>query len=94
MGKMRNVCGRAIKKLRTAKGWSQEALAIRCQLAGWDVDRKLLSKVETGFREITDAEIRIVVAVLRCKPDDLFDMTSKGLVQARSVIGEQPGSDD
>ena len=94
MGKMRNVCGRAIKKMRTTKGWSQEALAIRCQLAGWDVDRKLLSKVETGLREITDAEIRIVVAALRCKPDDLFDMTGKGLVQARSVVGRQPDSGD
>jgi len=32
---------------------------VQCQLVGWDVDRKLVSKTEIGLREIGDAELRV-----------------------------------
>lgn len=71
-GQPRNVCGERIKALRRSKGITQEGLAVKCQLAGWDVDRKLISKIEIGLREVTDYEILILAEHLKVEPDEII----------------------
>jgi len=39
------------------RGWSQDELARRLQLAGWDVDRTLVARIELRTRCITDMEL-------------------------------------
>ncbi len=84
----RNICGEALKKLRISMGLSQSQLAIRCQLAGWDVDRKLLSKIETGLREIADYEIRILSSVLDVSPNSFFSMTEDELRYSFRIVSD------
>ena len=43
MNDLRNTVARNLRKLRTAKGWSQEELAFRAK-----VDRSYISQLETG----------------------------------------------
>ena len=71
MGKQ-NVVGPQVRKIRSAKGWSQAALAAKCQLRGWDISRATLSKVEAGLRRVTDAEAFLLAAVLGVQLVDLF----------------------
>ena len=41
-----NLVGRQVGKLRYARGWTQEELSDRLQLAGWKISRSGLSKIE------------------------------------------------
>lgn len=55
--KARNILGPGIRRVREGKGWSQDDLARRLQLAGWDVDRTLIARIELRTRCITDMEL-------------------------------------
>lgn len=62
---IRNIFGLEIRRLREAKGWSQSDLARRLQLAGWDVERTVITKIELRRRCITDYELSFIADVLR-----------------------------
>lgn len=42
---MNNVVGKYIKQIREEQGLTQEQLAIRIEMAGWQVDRFVVSKL-------------------------------------------------
>ncbi|MEI7912293.1 MAG: helix-turn-helix transcriptional regulator [Verrucomicrobiota bacterium] len=74
-----NLVGPQVRRLRLAAGLSQEALAAKLQLAGWDLSRGGLSKIEAGLRRVNDAEIWVLAGVLSCPLADLFPLRPKGL---------------
>lgn len=49
-----NVIGRQIGRLRYQRGWTQEMLAARLQLAGWIISRTGVSKIENGSVYVPD----------------------------------------
>jgi transcriptional regulator with XRE-family HTH domain len=53
-------------------GLSQEALAARLQLAGWDITRAGLSKIEARLRRVNDVELLVLARVLKVTETDLF----------------------
>lgn len=67
-----NLVGPVVRRLRIASGLSQEELAARLQIAGWDITRAGLSKIEARIRRVNDAEILILAKVLECAVHDLF----------------------
>ena len=60
----KNVVGEKVRQLRLAKGWSQDTLAAKCNLAGWDLSRGTLSKIEARLRLVTDSEAFALAKVL------------------------------
>lgn len=52
-----NVCGRQIAKYRKETGKSQRQLADALQLAGLDVDKNAIQRIEAGKRFVTDIEL-------------------------------------
>ena len=62
--KPQNLIGPQVRRLRTEAGLSQEALAAKLQLAGWDISRGGLSKVEASLRRVNDAELWILAKCL------------------------------
>ena len=60
----KNVVGRAVGRLRDAHGWSQGKLAEELQIAGWDISRSEVSKIEMRIREVKDWQMMILVRVL------------------------------
>ncbi|MCH7225060.1 helix-turn-helix domain-containing protein [Haloferula sp. A504] len=68
----RNLVGPRVRTLRVQAGLSQETLAAKLQLAGWDLSRGGLSKVEARLRRVSDAELWILKGVLGCEIGDLF----------------------
>jgi transcriptional regulator with XRE-family HTH domain len=67
-----NLIGPTVRKLRMAAKLSQEALAARLQVAGWDITRGGLSKIEARIRRVNDAELLVLATVLKCGLSDLY----------------------
>ena len=68
----RNVVGAQIRQLRTAANLTQDAMAARCGVAGWDVSRGTLAKIEAEVRCVNDAELFLLARVLKCDLTALF----------------------
>lgn len=68
---IRNVVGLEIRRLREQKGWSQADFARALQLAGWDVERTVLTKIELRRRCLTDYELLAIVKTLGVSLNDL-----------------------
>jgi transcriptional regulator with XRE-family HTH domain len=75
-----NLVGPQVRRLRTAAGLSQEALAAKLQLAGWDLSRGGLSKIEARLRRVNDAELWVLAKALSCPMAALFPARPKLLV--------------
>ena len=72
-GKKRmNVCGPQVSRLRTALGWSQPTLAAKCQLAGWDVSRDIIARIEGQVRWVGDFELAALAKVLGVPLEKLY----------------------
>jgi transcriptional regulator with XRE-family HTH domain len=67
-----NLVGRQIRRLRCQRSWSQRALAIKLQLAGWDVDRSTVSKIEGGWIYVHDFQLIYLAEVLGVPLDTFF----------------------
>ena len=67
-----NICGRNVAKIRTEIGISQRELADRMQLAGLDMDKNAIQRIEAGKRFVTDIEIIGLARVLGKSVDDLL----------------------
>jgi len=67
-----NLVGPQVRRLRTQKDLTQEALAAKLQVEGWDVSRESLAKLEAQFRRVPDCELLFLAKVLRVKLPDLF----------------------
>ena len=74
-----NIVGPVIRKLRMDAGLSQDALAARLQVAGWDLSRAGLSKIEARLRRVNDAELLVLARVLKCGVEDLYPKRPRDL---------------
>ena len=61
---VRNALGLQIRKLREGRGWSQSDFARQLQLAGWDIERSVVTKIELRRRCITDYELLMMLKTL------------------------------
>lgn len=67
----KNLSGPNVRKYRDQLGISQEELAARCQIAGWDIGRGVIAKIETGTRCVDDIELVKLAKVLGVQIQDL-----------------------
>ncbi len=67
-----NVIGPQVRKLRMHKGWTQNHLAVKLQLLGWDTSRESVTRLENQERRVPDAELFVIAKVLGVRTDDLF----------------------
>ena len=70
-----NICGRKIKAYRESlpQKTSQKKLADMLQVAGLDLDKNAIQRIESGRRFVTDIELRILRKVLNVSYEDLLD---------------------
>jgi transcriptional regulator with XRE-family HTH domain len=61
--------GKRVRELRTCKEFSQEALALACEL-----DRSYVGGVERGERNISLINIHKIASALGVNPRDLLDV--------------------
>jgi len=67
-----NIVGPQIRKRRSGLGLTQEELAARCQLQGFDISRGTLSQIEAQLRCVSDDELLALARVLKVTTDSLF----------------------
>ena len=70
-----NICGKKVAKLRNAlpEKTSQRKLADSLQLAGLDLDKNGVQRIESGQRFVTDIELRTLARVLNVSYEALLE---------------------
>lgn len=68
----RNIIGENLKTIRKRNKLTQEQLTAKLQLNGLNIDRPMLSKIETKKREVLDYEIKIIAETLTVPIQSLF----------------------
>ncbi len=72
--KTEKIVGRNIRNLREKCGMTQELLAIRLQLAGCDITRSAVAKIEVGQRHLYPDEVILIKEILDVSYEDIFDI--------------------
>ncbi len=73
----KNLIGERLKLLRAEKGLSQRDLARELQLIGLDVDKNVITRIETNKRYVTDFELQALKEIFRVSYDYLIDGDNK-----------------
>jgi transcriptional regulator with XRE-family HTH domain len=68
----RNAVGPTIRRLRTAKEFSQQRLAVECSRLGYEIPRGTLAKIEAGIRLCSDVEIFVLAHALKVELAELY----------------------
>lgn len=70
-----NICGQKIKEIRLnlSVKTSQRRLAEMLQIAGLDIDKNGIQRIENGTRFVTDIELKKLAEVLNVSYQDLLD---------------------
>lgn len=70
-----NICGKNVKLIRQSKTpkMSQRELSDLLQLAGLDVDKNAVQRIESGQRFVTDIELTYLAKALNVSIRDLLD---------------------
>ncbi len=69
----KNIIGKQLIVLRHEHGLSQRKLAYQLQLAGLDVDKNVITRIETGKRHVTDIEIEKLCQLFHVSFEELID---------------------
>ncbi|WEM40997.1 helix-turn-helix transcriptional regulator [Photobacterium sp. DA100] len=67
-----NIVGRKVREIRMQKGLTQEQLAAKCGVIGFDISRGTLAKIESATRQVLDIEVQQLAKALDVSESDLF----------------------
>ena len=68
----KNIIGPNVRRIRNNQDISQERLAAKCQLIGWDISREGIAKIESQVRGVSDIEVKKLAKALRVHFSVLF----------------------
>lgn len=68
----KNAVGKIVQQLRYKRGWTQESLAAKCEVAGCSMSRGTLAKIEAEIRSATDVEVFAIAAALQVPVTALY----------------------
>ena len=69
----KNLIGERLKLLRQNKNLSQRGLARELQLIGIDMDKNIITRIETNKRYVTDFELQALKQIFNVSYDYLID---------------------
>ena len=69
----KNLISNKLIELRRKRGLSQRALAGKLQLIGMDMDKNVITRIETNKRYVSDLELRALATVLQVTYNELLD---------------------
>ena len=64
--------GNNIRRIRERSKMTQELLATKLQLAGCDITRSAIAKIEVGQRHIYPDEIKLIKEILNTTFEEIF----------------------
>lgn len=69
----KNLVGQRLKLLRARDGLSQRDLSRELQLIGLDMDKNVITRIETNKRYVTDLELRGLAKIFQVSYQYLID---------------------
>jgi transcriptional regulator with XRE-family HTH domain len=78
-----NLIGPNVVKFRCLRGWTQEELAGKIQLAGCYMTRDMLANIETRRRTVTDVQADFIADVFGISTAELFPPKPRGGARRR-----------
>ena len=69
----KNLISNRLKELREMHGMSQRDLASALQLLGVDMDKNVITRIETNKRYVTDIELKALCEVFDVTYEELID---------------------
>jgi transcriptional regulator with XRE-family HTH domain len=77
MKRPKNAVGPQLMRVRSRLGLSQAQLAAKFQVAGWDVSRDIIARIELQTRCVSDIELIGLAHILRVSVDSLLSKSSR-----------------
>lgn len=74
----KNNVGPQVRRRRYALGWSQSTLATKLQIAGMDISRSGVSKIEARLRHVDDRSLMFLADALKVPISELFPAVKDG----------------
>jgi len=93
MSKYQNIVGPVIREWREKNNLTQDQLATKLNLKGWDLSRTTLSKIEAQVRCVTDLELLSLSQCIGIEPTELLRQAAlyqKRKTQAKPSLGHLP----
>jgi transcriptional regulator with XRE-family HTH domain len=78
MPRYKNNVGPQVRRLRYGKGWSQSIFAAKLQIAGLDISRSGVSKIEARLVFVDDKTLLYLAEALKVPVQDLFPTRQAG----------------
>lgn len=69
----KNLISQRLVELRRQNNMSQRLLAYRLQLNGYDMDKNVITRIETNKRYVTDLELKALKEIFHVSYDYLID---------------------
>ena len=69
----KNLISQRLVKLRRRHNMSQRLLAYQLQLKGYDMDKNVITRIETNKRYVTDLELKALSEIFHVSYDYLID---------------------
>ncbi len=69
----KNLISQQLIELRRQNDYSQRYLAYLLQLAGYDMDKNVITRIETNKRYVTDLELKALSEIFHVSYDYLID---------------------
>ena len=69
----KNLIADNLIELRRRNHFSQRMLAYKLQLAGYDMDKNVITRIETNKRYVTDIELKALCEVFEISYEELID---------------------
>lgn len=73
----KNLIGEKLIELRKQNALSQRDLAHKLQLAGYNMDKNVITRIETNKRYVTDIELKAIAEVFKVSYDYLLGWAEK-----------------
>ncbi len=68
----KNIIGENLRKIRLQKRLTQNDVAVKLQLMGFELDRITISRIETGIRFVPDYEVKLLASALEISVESLL----------------------
>mgnify|MGYP005785684639 CR=1 FL=1 len=72
----KNLISANLIEYRKRRNYSQRMLAYKLQLNGYDMDKNVITRIETNKRYVTDIELKALCEVLEVSYEELIDGTN------------------
>lgn len=72
----KNLISQQLIELRRRNDYSQRDLAYLLQLAGYDMDKNVITRIETNKRYVTDLELKALKEIFQVSYDYLIEGTT------------------